>query len=76
MGQSPCDLSKAPRRTKAQNTRGYVVRLINKNEELAASLREMLDSYWGDGNGDTPPKFISRASNLSHYVPPSKRKPV
>jgi hypothetical protein len=37
-------------------------------EDFAASLREMLDCYWGAGDGQEPPAFIAKAkSHLSAY---------
>jgi hypothetical protein len=33
-------------------------------ENLAASLREMLAVYWGDGDGHPPPEFIRQAQLL------------
>lgn len=38
--------------------------LAEKVTKLQASLREMLDCYWGEGDGSTPPKFIKRALRL------------
>ncbi len=35
--------------------------------QVKASLREMLDAYWGAGDGDTPPAFIECAIRLSGY---------
>lgn len=32
--------------------------------KLTTSLREMLDCYWGEGDGETPPEFIQRAQQL------------
>ena len=31
---------------------------------LAISLKEMLDCYWGDGDGNEPPHFILQAQLL------------
>lgn len=33
-------------------------------QALSASLKEMLDCYWGEGDGNPPPDFILRAQAL------------
>lgn len=33
-------------------------------KEMAESLKEILDVYWGEGDGDPPPKFVERAIAL------------
>lgn len=33
-------------------------------EKLRKSLKEMLDCYWGEGDGAPPPAFIKRALKL------------
>jgi hypothetical protein len=38
--------------------------LMRAIESLTTSLREMLDCYWGEGDGETPPEFIQRAQQL------------
>lgn len=42
---------------------------------LKKSLREMLDAYWGKGDGETPPKFITLAANRAGWKSPSNKKP-
>lgn len=35
---------------------------IDEIERLRLSLHDMLDVYWGKGDGHTPPEFIQRAA--------------
>jgi hypothetical protein len=42
-------------------------RRLRELRQVKASLREMLDAYWGAGDGDPPPVFIERAIRLSGY---------
>jgi hypothetical protein len=35
--------------------------LLAAAPNLLASLREMLEAYWGEGDGSPPPEFIKRA---------------
>lgn len=34
-------------------------------EQLRASLKEMVDCYWGKGDGEPPPSFVQRAIDLT-----------
>ncbi|MDR5726263.1 MAG: hypothetical protein RB191_02220 [Terriglobia bacterium] len=34
---------------------------------LRTSIRELLDCYWGSGDGETPPEFVKRAARLSGW---------
>lgn len=36
-------------------------------EDLAVCIRELLDCYWGEGDGDEPPEFIRRADLMARY---------
>lgn len=35
---------------------------------LRASMRQMLDAYWGEGDGARPPEFILEAMKLSGWT--------
>ena len=53
--------------TPLQRERLAAVVLAEKHRKLRKVMREMLDCYWGRGDGDTPPEFITRAANLSGW---------
>lgn len=36
-------------------------------EEMATCIRELLDCYWGEGDGAEPPEFIRRADLIARY---------
>lgn len=36
--------------------------------EMRASLHEMLNEYWGPGDGEMPPEFIVKAAALSGFA--------
>jgi len=44
----------------------YSIKLA-ENRALRKSLREMLDAYWGAGDGEDPPEFIKRAARLGRW---------
>jgi hypothetical protein len=51
-------------------TRNHYARKLTEVRALKKSMRELLDCYWGAGDGDEPPAFIKRAIRLSGYRPP------
>lgn len=40
-------------------------------KRLKASMCELLDCYWGQGDGDEAPEFIQRAAALSGWKAPT-----
>jgi len=49
------------------NQQGELAGLVSENAQLRASLRDLLDVYWGSGDGREPPEFIARAASLCGY---------
>jgi len=43
---------------------------------LVASLREMLDCYWGEGDGEPAPQFIRQAQLLVENYAKETRQPA
>lgn len=62
------------RPVKQPTGRRVLVNILDRRDREIASLkisiRELLDAYWGQGDGDTPPEFIQRAATLSGWVYP------
>lgn len=48
-------------------TRNHYARKLAEVRALKKSMREMLDCYWGPGDGEDPPAFIKRAARLSGW---------
>ena len=48
--------------------RNHYARLLAEKRAMRASLREMLDCYWGAGDGEDPPEFIKRAARLARWT--------
>jgi hypothetical protein len=40
---------------------------LTENKALRTVVRELLDCYWGAGDGEDPPEFIKRAARLSGW---------
>lgn len=46
-------------------------RAKTENNALRKSMHEMLDAFWGEGDGDRAPDFIRRAARLSRWKAPA-----
>ena len=53
--------------SKPSAQRNHYARVLAEKRALVASLREMLDAYWGEGDGEDPPDFIKRAARLARW---------
>lgn len=42
-------------------------RLENERDAARLSLQKMLEAYWGNGDGNPPPAFITEAAKLCSY---------
>ena len=49
------------------STRNHYARVLAEKRALRKSIRELLDCYWGAGDGEDPPEFIKRAARLSGW---------
>ena len=48
-------------------TRNHYGRVLAEKRALRKVTRELLDCYWGAGDRDPPPEFITRAARLSGW---------
>lgn len=48
-------------------TRNHYARVLAEKRALRKIVRELLDCYWGAGDGDEPPAFIKHAASLSGW---------
>lgn len=51
----------------SRTTRTHYARVLAEKRALKKSMRELLDAYWGAGDGAEPPDFIKRAARLSGW---------
>lgn len=68
---------KPERRAPSQMPANAALALNTENKKLRASMRELLDCYWGNGDGARPPEFIIKAAFLSGWkarLDPEMRK--
>lgn len=47
--------------------RNHYARVLAEKRALVKSMREMLDAYWGEGDGEEAPEFIKRAARLARW---------
>lgn len=47
--------------------RNHDARKLTENQALRKVVRELLDCYWAEGDGEDPPEFIKRAARLSAW---------
>lgn len=47
--------------------RDHQARKLAENKAMRKVIRELLDCYWGAGDGEEPPEFISRAARLASW---------
>lgn len=52
---------------KSSLTRNHYGRVLAEKRALVKSMREMLDAYWGEGDGEPAPEFIVRAARLARW---------